>query len=125
MKRQMYRSVWDGELGEKVVKEGKEYIRLNRPAQELLRPYNPNDWKIEADEYPLTPNQVGAICWAADKALCKALGLHAEARKEFINLRDEDRLAWSEHGPSSKQVEEHPARGALFDTIKALFSVAK
>lgn len=89
-------------------------LRLDRPNEEILRPLKGNaEWILDRDHRPLTKYQVAQICFEADRKLCFALGLHDNARKEWIGLTDNQRIAWMETGPQTP-----PIRGNVYKAIR-------
>lgn len=110
--KQWYRSSSDGELGWRVERGGHQYIQLNRPNEEILRPWSGGaNWVPEVEHRPINKSQLGKVCFSADQELCRALGLHDPARKEWASLSDKERIAWMEKGPKSE------IRSALWQAI--------
>lgn len=100
-----------GERGWKVRRNGRDMIRLDLPErgnpmeeEAAIRPFNPAEWSIEKDFRPLTRLQVAHIAFEMDKRLCLYLGLHDAARKEWISLKDEQRIAWRDKGPRNPKI---------------------
>lgn len=119
--RKYYRSSQDGEKGYLVDKDGQQWVRLNRPNEELLRPWNNGaHWIPEVEHRPLSPAQLAMVCFEADKALCRALGLHEQTRKEWPSLTDVQRIAWMAVGPT-----RHPARATLWKAINHVLEPLK
>lgn len=100
--RVYYRHTITGDLGYLVRREGKDYIRLDRPAQDISKPFLAAEWIAEQEYRPLSRMQLVQIAFEADKKLCILLGLHDEGRKQWLNLRDEERIAWAAGGPPAK-----------------------
>lgn len=100
--RQWYRSASTSDRGWLVRRDGMSFIRLDRPSQELLRPFRDHDWIAEVEHRPLTPHQVSEVCFAADRALCKVLGMHDLARKEWMTLTDRERIDFTANGPGGE-----------------------
>jgi len=98
--RQWYRSASDGELGYLVERGGVQYIQLNRPMEEILRPWQGGaQWVPEVEHRPINKAQLAKVCFEADRALCQALGVHDPAKKEWASLTDRERIQWMEKGP--------------------------
>lgn len=113
--RVYYRSTKDGELGWMVERDGARYIQLNRPMEEVLRFYNENEWIPETEHRPVSRAALGRVCYEADVALCRALGLHGATQKTWLDLTDKQRIAWMKRGPG----EQHDAaRRALWQAIQ-------
>ena len=107
-----YRSTVDGELGYLVERDGKQFMKLNRPNEEVLRNYNEAAWTPLVEVRPLSKAALGRVCFEADLALCRALGIHAATQKTWIDLSDKQRIAWMERGP-----QNDPARRSLWQAI--------
>lgn len=109
-----YRHATTGDRGFSVRRGGKEYIRLDRPNQEILRRVS-DDFVEEDATRPLTPIHLARVCFEADKALCAGLGLMDKARGDWTKLTDKQRHAWMESGPKSPV-----ARVVLYAGLKKL-----
>jgi hypothetical protein len=112
-----YKSKRDGQLGYMVERHGREMIRLDRPAQDLVEPYSDALWEPVSSERPVNRAQVARIAFAADRALCQMLALHGEVRKEWVGLTDKERAAWVANGPPA----DPPMRQALYRLIVGFF----
>lgn len=108
-----FRSVQTGDLGYMVERDGKTFIRLDRPNDNLEFPYRPGDWIEEVNRPPLSAHIVGEVCFNADKALCKGLGMHGLARRDWQSLSHAQRMLWRDKGPTENKV-----RAALWQAIK-------
>lgn len=97
--RKYYRSSVDGQLGYLVERDGKHFIKLDRPQEEILRPWSEgNSWIPEVEKRPLSKAQVAKICFDADKAYCQAVGVFLPKR-DWLDLSDKQRILWMESGP--------------------------
>lgn len=107
-----YRHATTGERGFLVRRDGKSYVKLDRPNQEILRRLDESQIEEDATR-PLMPIHVAKVCFDADKALCMALGLMDKARADWDKLTDLQRQAWITVGPKK------PAqRASLYATLK-------
>ena len=111
-KRTYYRRSTDGQLGWLVRRAGRQMIRLDRP-DEQIRALVDGEWVPDREHRPLNRGQVAQVCFAADRALCLALGLHKEAKREWIELRQEDKKVWLHEGPPTPKV-----RSVVFERIR-------
>lgn len=118
-RRVWYSHVKTGDLGWMVVQDGEKYIRLDRPNQEILKPFRPALWREERAYRPLTRHQLAVIAFEADKKLCLALGLQDKARKDWLNLTADERIAWMDHGPT-KPAERATLYKAIMDAVGPL-----
>lgn len=110
--REYYRSSQDGELGWVVDRGGVRYIQLNRPMEEILRPWNGGaNWVPEVERRPINKAQLAKVCFEADRALCHALGIVDQSKKEWASLTDIERIRWMEKGPKGTE------RGAVWLAI--------
>lgn len=117
----MVRRKRDGQLGEIIDRHGREWVRLDRPNEEILVPYSgPDEWPPERDERPLTTAQVRRIAFDADRALCRAMGDYATSRKQWESLSDKERMEWLDQGPPKVG-----KRKALWDAVLKLFPEAR
>lgn len=109
--RKWYRHTMTGDRGYLVVREGKEWIKYDRPNQEILRPLH--EWVPDREVRPLTAYQVAMVQWSADTAVALALGLHQRVKRTWDSLTDEQRMAFMKTGPQNS-----PERAAVWAFIK-------
>ena len=109
--RKFYRSSVDGQRGYLVRREGKDIIRLDRPMEEILKPFN-ESWRADMQVYPVSEHQVARIAFIADRALCGVLGRHDLERDDWLSLHEKARIKWMKEGPNSGDV-----RDDLYDAI--------
>ena len=103
--RSYFRSATTGDLGWVVRREGKDRIRLDRPAQEIILPFNDgNGWIVENELRPMTVYQAAQVAFEADRTLCRALGLYKEAKREWMSLTDAERIDWVDNGPKKPTI---------------------
>lgn len=100
--RKYYRSSVSGDLAYLVRRDGKDHIKLDRPMEDICRPFRPDQWIEEKSHAPLARAHIVQVAFEADKRLCPFLGLHLEARKDWLSLRDEERIQWLSDGPKTK-----------------------
>ncbi len=116
--RAFHRHSTTGDLGWLVRREGKDCIRLDRPAQEIVRPFRPDEWIVEREHRPLTKYQLAQVAFEADKKLCFFLGHHDLSRREWLALKDEPRIAFTNNGPGGKG-----PRQQLFNAIMSVLEI--
>lgn len=102
--RTYYRHVRTGDLGYLVNREGRDYIRMDRPGDVVERIFRVDDWLPETERRPLTPMAVAKVAFEADRALCVALGLHGDGGKVWANLPEMERVAWMQQGPPTREL---------------------
>lgn len=103
--RQWYRNRQTGDLGYLVRRDGKDVICYDRGAGtigEMTRPIS-SDWVAEPVRKLVSVTALSRIAFEADKALCWALGLHEQAKKEWLSLPEKERLQWLKEGPAEPQ----------------------
>lgn len=121
--RSYYRHARTGDLGYLVRKDGKDCIRLDRPMEELYQPMT-DAWVREDEHVPFSRFQVATVAWDADKALCRILGQHVEARSEWSSQSDKERIYFMARGPCEKHGKDLKQvgglRSELYKTIMGL-----
>lgn len=114
--RKFFRSSVDGERGYLIHREGVDYIKLDRPNEEVLRHYNNGQqWVPDVERRPLSKGQIAKVCFEADRELCRALGMYDQTRKDWLDLSDKLRIAWMNDGP-----QKTPERKALWSAIQMI-----
>ena len=112
--RVWYRCAQTGQLGWFVQRKGQPKFKYDRPGREILKPFNKYNF-IPCDNIrKLTDFHVGHITFEADRVLCKILGKHSLAKKDWDLLRDKQRQEWIAVGPEHESVE----RRLLYNAIK-------
>lgn len=92
--RQWYRHKVNGERGYLVNDGGRSAIRVDRPDDETLRPFDPVSWMPDTELQPFTDVTIAMVAHYADRGLCRALGLYKEARQDWDLMRTEDKASW-------------------------------
>ncbi len=100
--RVYYRRARDGQLGWMIRRDGTDYIKLDRPTKETLEPFRSENWIEEQERRAMTKQQLAQVALEADIKFCRFVGLHKEAGREWIGMRDEDRREWIEDGPDHR-----------------------
>lgn len=101
----VYQSQSTGNRGYLVMEDGKQKVRLDRPDEEIIVPFD-GTWSRLKEHRPLSRYHLTHVAFVADRALLKALGKHAEARIEWESLTPEERRDWMELGPEDDGVRE-------------------
>lgn len=112
--KQWFRHATTGDRGYLVERNGEQFIRYDRPGEEMLRKYNEQQWLPDRDKRPFARYHVGLVQYEADSKLCFFLGMYDRTRKKWESLTDEERKKWMEHGP-----QKTPSRAAVWAAIKA------
>lgn len=110
-----YRKKGSGDRGFLVrYKDGSLHMRLDRPSQEVDIPYRQGDWELEATVRQFNRFQVARLTYELDRELCKMLGQFGNVGREWLSMRDEDRIFWRDAGPQT-----HGIRQEVYDAIMA------
>ena len=114
--RVYYRHVENGQRAYAVTRAGLEKLRFDRgPHEEIIVPLDPKSWTVDKDVRPINATHLAEVAFAADRALCLRIALHREARKEWRDLNDRERLEWMKSGPGD---DAHPMRIATWRAIR-------
>lgn len=108
--RILYRDKQTGDLGYLVRRNGQDRIRLDRPGQEIIRKLE--DFDEENEFRPYNLHQVAVLAFESDKHLARMQGNHGDSRREWMNLREEERIRFMQHGPKGGGL-----RGELWSAI--------
>lgn len=114
--RQYVRDAATGDRGYFVFRGGRKMVKLDRASQAIERVYNEREWLPDNAPVGLSNTQIAQVAFEADKKLCLHLRMPVKSRREWVNMKDEQRIKWIELGPS------HPERKKLYDAIKAALS---
>ena len=115
--RKWYRSTKTGDRGYYFRRAGQDMIRYDRPMEVIEVPFNRGFWVADQESRPMTMAQVTQVAFDADNRLCKLLGMHEQARRQWLDLSDDDRIKWMDEGPSNSRMRE--------DLYKAVMTVMK
>ncbi len=121
MNRARYRHVMTGDSGYLIEVDGVQRMQYDRGPtghQESVK-YNPSDWKLEEDPKPLTAHQLGQIAFECDTALCRIAGVGPRDRKQWLSMRDLDRIAWIANGPPKSDM----MRRMMFELVQSFGKV--
>lgn len=111
--RLYYRHHRSGDLGWLVHdKDGNPAIKLDRPGVQNVHPFKDDEWVPLKEYTPYSRAQVVIVAFEADRHLCRLLGRHDLAKREWRGLSQEQRRAWIETGPTG-----HPMRRELYAAI--------
>lgn len=109
------RSTQTGDLGWLVQRDGQTFVQLDRAHEELI-PYREGSWKPDRSVHPFTLWQVAQIAHAADRQLCLYIGLPADSKKSWYDLKEAERSKWMSAGPEGPEL-----RKELYKSIRSLF----
>ena len=117
--RVYYRSAQDGQRAYVVQRNGKDVLKLDRPMEEIIRKMD-GSWVPDIQMHPLTAHAVAAVAFAADRALCKAQGVHLKPQEtEWLSMKEQDRIKWMETGPVTGDVRQD-LYDAIMGTLQSL-----
>ena len=107
-----YRSRTTGDRGYVYQDGDRVRIKLDRPSEDVSRPFVAGDWIEETEIRNFTPMQMAQVAFVADRQLCTFLGLHTEAKLDWISRKEEARIRFMKNGPPG-----HDIRHELFDAV--------
>lgn len=113
-RRIYYRHARTGDRGFLVRRQGTDHIRYDRGDQHQTVPFRPDEWTEDVATRRLHDHEMAQIAYAADRRLCRALGLAREAGKEWIDLPEKERIRYVSEGP---RAPKGSLRWRLFQTI--------
>lgn len=103
--RTWYSHAVSGDRGYLCRRTGRDMIRLDRPNDpHAIMPFNPQQWIVDREHRPLTAMASTRIAYEADRLLCRALGDHGRAKKEWNMCTERIRLLWMREGPSKPEI---------------------
>lgn len=114
--RRWVRSAVDGQLGYLVEDGGGVRVRLDRPREEIYKRYDPHQWPDAEDTRDLSKMQIARITYEADRAYRLACGEAASVVKDWISMKDEERIQWLKRGRAMPPVR-HNLRAAIEGVI--------
>jgi hypothetical protein len=117
--RVWYRHGITGTRGYIVQQEGKDCIRHDTPAMEIIVPMT-QDWRLDADVRQLSDFHVAQVAFEADKKLCLFLGLHDLARRDWMRLSDEERQTWIRGRVFKKSADRQRLHDAVREAMRPL-----
>jgi len=116
MKGNAYRSTTTGDKGFMMEVDGKKYIELDRPSQQVRRLYKEKDWIKEDEHRPLLPQQIGRIHFEAQKYLLIAVGDPEGHKMDWLMMQNQDRNDWMQEESDVALVR------ALYDAMDGVLS---
>lgn len=99
VERRWVRSVKSGDLAEVIVKDGKPFVVYPGRQGQADIPFRDGDWVDEEKPRKVTEMQCAEIAWAADQKLQYFMGERVRAKKEWLALTDDERIAYTKKGP--------------------------
>ena len=105
--RQYVRENMSGELGWLVRREGKDCVKMDRPNEDIYRPFLEGRWQPERPASNLSDSQIAMVAHAADAALCRFIGMHGVANRDWLALTDRQKARWRQEGPLSPDVRRN------------------
>lgn len=96
-KRIYYRNTQTGDRGYVIERGGKRIVKYDLPMMDRTEPLT-SKWQPDDEHRPLNRNQLAQIAYTADQKLCFFLG--RRQNKDWIDLRDAERIAFMNDGPA-------------------------
>lgn len=94
-----------------VQRNGKNMVRLDRPEEELVYPYDSSRWIPEKDGPKYNRAQAAMVAYAADRVLLRFDGKMQESRREWESQTEAERFRFIQNGPLD------PYRKTIYDLI--------
>jgi hypothetical protein len=107
-----YRSRTTGDRGYVYQDGDRTRIRLDRVNEDVTRPFVAGEWIEEVEIRNFTPMQMAQVAFVADRQLCTFLGLHTDAKLDWISRKEEARIKFMKSGPPGDDI-----RHELFTAI--------
>lgn len=97
--RDWYRHWKTGDRGYRETRDGVEVIVLDRPNEDITRPFRKTEWRSDREARPLNRMAIAQVAQTADATLCRVMG-NPLKRPNWIDLSDKQRIAWMKEGPT-------------------------
>lgn len=97
--RDWYRHWKTGDRGYRETRDGVDVIVLDRPNEDITRPFRETEWRSDREARPLNRMAIAQVAQAADATLCRVMG-NPLKRPNWIDLSDKQRIAWMKEGPT-------------------------
>jgi hypothetical protein len=81
-----------GERAYLVLRDGREWMHLDRPT-EALRAFT-GDWVRDTEFRPIAIGQLAQVAYVAHQELCRVVGDHGQTQKAWVALSDAERRPW-------------------------------
>lgn len=117
VRRVWYRSRTTGDRGYVYQDGEKTRIRLDRPNDDVSRPFIMGEWIEEQEIRNFAPMQLAQVAFVADRQLCTFLGLHSEAKLDWLSRREEVRIKFMKEGPKGSEIRER-LFGAIMGVLR-------
>lgn len=104
-RRIYYRNNATGDRGYLVQRHGADHMKFDRGINgaDETRLFKPEDWTLEENRPGMNAHEIAQVAFEADRRYCKSKGLR-EARVEWLNLTDDERIRWVKEGPKAQDV---------------------
>ncbi len=114
-KRTYYRrgTTQNGQRAYLVERSGVQMLKLDSYDPEVLVKFDPAMWTIERELRPLTKMQAARVAYEQDRALCVALHMHIESRKQWVDMSPEERIEFMESGPERNAMRKKLWRSTM------------
>jgi len=115
-KRQYVRHKHTGDLAYLVDMGDRIVARLDRPDQQIDKPYSKDSglWVPEdLTDRPFTKAQVSKVAFALDVAMCELLRMMPEGRRYWEGLKDSQRIEFISDGPRGPEIRRELWKAAM------------
>ncbi len=78
-----------------------QHLCVNSPGGERFVRVS-DSWSVDRDYRPLSVAALGQALFEADRAICRALGHYSQAKREWYDIKEKEKLHWMKKGPPGK-----------------------
>jgi hypothetical protein len=89
-----YRNAKTGDKAYLVERNGVTMVKLDRPNEEIIRRFIPEEWIPDNETKPFTRAQVAMAIKAFDQKLCHFLGHVKLAKTSWKDMPEKERVEW-------------------------------
>lgn len=105
--RVYYRHVKTSDRAYLVDRSGVTMIKLDRPQEDVVRRFVPEEWVPDSETRPLTRAQVAQCIKAFDTQLCHFLGHMRLAKETWHSMPDNEKVEWIKGiGPQKPKIRQ-------------------
>lgn len=109
--RSYFRHVKTADRAYLVEVNGVQMIKLDRPQEDIVKPFVPETWVPDGETRPLTRAQVAMCIKKFDQQLCHFLGHVKLARQNWEDMPEKERVQWIRGtGPEKPRIRQKAYR---------------
>lgn len=84
-----------------------------------MEPGEGGEWRLDQQVHPINSYQLAQVAFEADRMLCRVTGRTLEGKKEWLSLKEQERVAWLQNGPDTGDIRDD-LHDAIVGTLKVL-----